>query len=120
MPKKAERNVDKIKRLEKELAAEREKRHHADIEIVRMHKIVNSVREEAVLQALDVSKLVDGAIAALAIQFGERIGQAWELRLPVYSPADLCEKFVVVGDRDNSSKNYVFRVEGRGTINDNQ
>lgn len=30
MAKKAERNVDKIKRLEKELAAEREKRHHAD------------------------------------------------------------------------------------------
>ena len=93
MPKKAERNVDKIKRLEKELAAEREKRRHADIEIVRMHKIVDEERKNAVEQLKEVSILADGLLAALAIHHVSAVGGGvFEVGWPSYSPSEMVRR----------------------------
>lgn len=114
MPKKAERNVDKIKRLEKELSGEKNRRRNADIEIIRMHKVVSGIRAEAALQAAEMSTTADGLLIALAMQFGEQVGEARELRLPFYSPTALCESFAVSGSRDDKDNSYVIRVTERG------
>lgn len=113
MAKKAERNVDKIKRLEAAVAAERYRRRNADLEIVRMHKIVDRTRAEAALQMAEISTATDGLLAALATHCGAPVGQdAWEIVLDVYSPTELCKQFSVSADR--SGEKYVIRVERKG------
>ena len=117
MPKKAERNVDKIKRLEKELAAEREKRHHADIEIVRMHKIVDEERKNAVEQLNEVSILADGLLAALALHNGSNVGGGvFEIGLPSYSPSEMVRRFKVT--TEHNGVRYIIRAQPRGGEND--
>lgn len=108
-----ERNVDKIKRLEKELAAEREKRHHADIEIIRMHKVVNEERKNAVEQLNEVSVLADGLLAALALHHGSNVGDGvWEIGLPSYSPSEMVKRFKVT--TEHNGVRYIIRIQPRG------
>lgn len=65
-----ERNIDKIRRLEKELAEERERRHNADLEIMRMHKVVQRAKDEANDQLREISVASDGFVAAVALRYG--------------------------------------------------
>ena len=112
MPKKNERNIDKIRKLEKELAQEREKRHNADLEIMRMHKVVDLERKNAALQLADVSMQVDGFLTAMAIHKGANIGDGvWEVALPVYSPTELCKTYKV--EMERQGEKYIARVEKR-------
>ena len=113
MAKKAERNVDKIKRLEAAAAAERDRRRNADIEIIRMHKVVNHTTAEAALQLAEISTATDGLLAALALHCGAPVGpDAWEITLDAYSPTEMCKQFSVSTDRVGGK--YVIRVERKG------
>ena len=105
-----ERNVDKIRRLKKELFTEKERRHNADLEIMRMHKVVDHIQAEAVEQARELSVAVDGVVIALALRYGANVGDGvWEVSLPVYSATELCGAYTVSGER--AGERYVYRVE---------
>lgn len=108
-----ERNVDKIKRLEKELAAEREKRHNADLEIMRMHKVVDHTRKEAVEQLREISIAADAWTMAVAMAHGsqEQDG-SWTLTVPVYAAGSLYERFRVSVSREGDT--YSAKVVQRG------
>lgn len=107
---RTERNCDKIKRLERAVEAEREKRRNADIEIMRMHKVVDLERNNAALQLAEVSTLTDGFVIALALHHGANVGEGvWELSLPVYSPTELCGRYTVHASREGEK--YIVRVE---------
>lgn len=107
---RTERNCDKIKRLEKAVEAEREKRRNADIEIMRMHKVVDLERNNAALQLAEVSTLTDGFVVALTLHRGANVGEGvWELALPVYSPTELCGRYTVHASREGEK--YIVRVE---------
>lgn len=112
MPRKTERNIDKLRKLEKELRQEREKRRNADLEILRMHKVVDLERKNAALQLAEVSTAADGLLAALALHSGANVGDGvWEVALPVYSPTELCKTYKVETDRQGGT--YLVRVEKR-------
>ena len=105
-----ERNVDKIRRLKKELAAERERRHNADMEIMRMHKVVDHIQAEAVEQVRELSVAVDSAVIALALRYGANVGDGvWEVSVPVDSATELCGVYTV--RRERAGERYVYRVE---------
>lgn len=106
---KKERNCDKIKRLEREIRSERERRRNANLEIMRMHKVVDMERNNASMQLAEVSTLADGLLAALALHKGANIGDGWELAIPVYSPTELCGRYSVKTDR--AGEFYVIRAE---------
>lgn len=107
---RTERNCDKIKRLEKAVEAEREKRRNADIEIMRMHKVLDLERNNAALQLAEVSTLTDGFVIALTIRHGANVGEGvWELSMPVYSPTELCVRYTVHASREGEK--YIVRVE---------
>lgn len=109
MGKKPERNVDKIRRLEAEIAAERDRRRHADIEIVRMHKQVGKTRNDAALQLAEISTAADGLLIALAAHIGANVGpDTWEISLDVYSPSELCRRYQATTTRRGSK--YIIRV----------
>ena len=113
---RTERNCDKIKRLEKAVEAEREKRRNADIEIMRMHKVVDLERNNAAEQLAEVSTLADGLLVALALHQGANIGEGvWELAIPVYSTTELCGRYSVKTDR--TGEFYVIRAEERDNGN---
>lgn len=116
--KKRERNIDKIRRLEKELAEQRERRRNADLEIMRMHRVVDHARNEAGEQVRELSVAVDGIIIALAMRCGANVGEGvWEIGLDRFSPTQLCDRYRVApykaGDR------VVYRVE-EASRHDNQ
>ena len=113
---RTERNCDKIKRLEKAVEAEREKRRNADMEIMRMHKVVDLERNNAALQLAEVSTLTDGFVIALTLHHGANVGEGvWELAIPVYSPTELCGRYSVKMDR--AGEFYVIRAEERDNGN---
>lgn len=108
-----ERNVDKIKRLEKELAAEREKRHNADLEIMRMHKVVDHTRKEAVDQLREISIAADAWTTAVTMAHGSQAEDgSWTLTVPVYAAGSLYERFRVSVSRDVDT--YSAKVVQRG------
>lgn len=107
-----ERNVDKIRRLEKELAAEREKRHNADLEIMRMHKVVDQTRKEAVEQLREISIATDAWTIAVTMAKGLQKGrESWALSLPLYSARSLYNDFCVSVIRDGDA--YTAKVVRR-------
>ena len=109
---KRERNCDEIKRLEREMQSERERRRNADLEIMRMHRVVDLERNNAAEQLAEVSTLADGLLAALALHKGANVGEGvWELAIPVYSPTELYGRYSVRTDRVGEF--YVIRVEER-------
>lgn len=114
-----ERNVDKIRRLEKELAAEREKRHNADLEIMRMHKVVDHTRKEAVEQLQEISIATDAWTIAVTMANGSQDGpEIWSLSLPLYSARSLYKDFCVSVIRDGEA--YTAKVVRRGHENEGE
>ena len=107
-----ERNVDRIRRLEKELAAEREKRHNADLEIMRMHKVVDHTRKEAVEQLREISIAADAWTTAVTMVHGSQEDGSWTLTVPVYAAGSLYERFRVSVSREGDT--YSAKVVQRG------
>lgn len=107
-----ERNIDKIRRLEKELAAEREKRHNADMEIMRMHKVVDQTQREAVEQLREISVATDAWTTAVTMANGLQGGDgSWTMTVPVYAAGSLYDRFRVSVSRDGNT--YTAKVVRR-------
>lgn len=108
-----ERNVDRIRRLEKELAAEKEKRHNADLEIMRMHKVVDHTRKEAVEQLREISIATDAWTMAVTMAHGSQEEDgSWTLTVPAYAAGALYERFRVSVSREGDT--YSAKVVRRG------
>lgn len=107
-----ERNVDKIKRLEKELGRWQKKVLDQRKELERLRQ-VEATAQEAIRET---GRLLDGILTALALGLGERAedpdtGEAlgWRLIVPGFALGELEEKYEVQARRD-SGGGYVVGV----------
>lgn len=107
-----ERNVDKIKRLEKELGRWQKKVRDQRKELERLRQ----AEEDARQAVLGTGRLLDGILTALALHLGERAedpdtGEAlgWRLTVPGFDLAETEEKYEVRARRD-SGGGYVVGV----------
>lgn len=106
------RNCDKIKRLEKELREQTERRRAADREIVRMHKIVNETTSSASEGVSQLSMAVDAFSAVVAMEYGVQVGEGvWELPVGEYSALETVKAFSVTAEKREGGR--VIRVERR-------
>lgn len=109
-----ERNVDKIKRLEKELGRWQKKAADQREELERLRQ-----REDEAWQAVrETGRLLDGILCALAIDKGERAtdpdtGEAlgWRLVVPGFALEELEEKYEVRARRDGGGRYVIGAAE---------
>lgn len=109
-----ERNCDKIRRLEKELREERERRKNADLEIMRMHGVVDKARQDALEQLGEISMAADAFGVQTALSYGT-CGEAGEytIRLPRYSAPELMGKYTITGERVGGGRMFTVREKER-------
>lgn len=107
-----ERNVDKIKRLEKELGRWQKKVRDQRKELERLRQ----AEEDARQAVLGTGRLLDGILTALALHLGERAedpdtGEAlgWRLTVPGFDLAETEQQYEVRARRD-SGGGYVVGV----------
>lgn len=104
-----ERNVDKIRRLEKELAAQKEKNSAANLELAYMRE---KVREKD-RGVSEIQKAVNMILTAAALEHGARAADgAFELAVPMNRPG-LLEHWSMTAARDEQRRSYVLRAEPR-------
>lgn len=112
---RTERNVDKIKRLEKELGRWQKKAADQREELEQLRQ-----REAEAWQAVqETGRLLDGILCALAIDVGERAtdpdtGEAlgWRLVLSGFALEELEKRYEVRARRDGEGR-YVIGVAER-------
>lgn len=117
-----ERNVDKIKRLERELAgcrreAEeakrlREKVTAANQEIASQREIARKARKGV----HEVVQSCDALCIAVGLKLGVQVGpEAWELDLPMPQVAELLGKYRLMASEAPEAGGFRLRVEKRGS-----
>ena len=107
-----ERNVDKVRRLEKELGRWQKKVLDQRKELEKLRKTEETAREAA----LETGRLLDGILTALALTLGERAedpdsGEAlgWRLSVPAFTLEETETHYEIQARRD-SGGGYVIGV----------
>lgn len=104
-----ERNVEKLKRMKKELAAVMEKNTAANVEIVRQKGLVREAREGA----REIGMTCDALLVAAVLSCGAQVGAAaWELRLPQVDVLAMLREYRLTLEPDGARKR--LRVTKRG------
>lgn len=112
-----ERNVDKIKRLEKEIGRYQKKIADQAKEEERLRRLL----ENAEAGALQTHRAVDAILAQTSITFGEVVRDdetgadlGHRLTVPTFRVAEILSKYQVRTRRDRESGAYIIGVVPRG------
>lgn len=107
-----ERNVDKVKRLTRELAEALEKCTAANVELGRQRGAVREAREGA----RQAGQVCDALLTATVLKFGAQVGAAaWELKLPPIDVLALVGEYRLEVSFEPGGELFHLRVEKRGS-----
>lgn len=112
-----ERNVDKLKRLKHELGRYQKKVADQSEEIGRLRKLL----DQAEAGNRETQSLVDALLTAVVLEHGEQATDpdapekllGWRLSVPVFSAAELRERYEVHARRSPEDERYVLGVVER-------
>ena len=95
-----ERNIDKIKRLEYELERYRQKVDRQEAELAQLRPNAKT--------ALDGLAAAHANMAVLAMWYGQKEGDGWTLKMPLFDPARILERYKVSARQEEDG--YLIRV----------
>lgn len=110
------RNIDKIKKLEKELGKYRKK-------VTDQDKLLRKLRDElenAHAGAIQLQAASDALATAVALRYGEVVKDdetgeeiGWRLTVPMFSMLEMREKYEIHARRDEAENAYILGVSQR-------
>lgn len=99
-----ERNTDKIKRLEYELERCRQKVDWQEAELAKLRP-----NAKTALDGLAAAHATMNAnMAVLAMWYGQKEGDGWTLKMPLFDPAKILERYKVSAQKEEDG--YLIRV----------
>lgn len=99
-----ERNTDKIKRLEYELERYRQKVDRQEAELAQLRP-----NAKTALDGLAAAHATMNAnMAVLAMEYGERDGDSWAMKMPEFDPGKILEDWQVSAEETEGG--YLIRV----------
>lgn len=99
-----ERNTDKIKRLEYELERYRQKVYRQEAELAQLRPNAKTALDG--LAAAHATMNVD--IAVLAMAYGKKTKDGWDLTMPPFDPQEIARKWQVTAEK--AGEGYLLRV----------
>lgn len=91
-----ERNVDKIKRLEYELERCRQKVDRQEAELAKLRP-----NAKTALDGLAAAHATMNAnMAVMAMWYGQKEGDGWTLKMPLFDPAKILERYKVSAQKE--------------------
>ena len=101
-----ERNTDKIKRLEYELERYRQKVDRQEAELAQLR-----IKALTALDGLAAAHATMNAnMAVLAMWYGQKEGDVWMLKMPLFDPARILERYKVSAQKEEEEDGYLIRV----------
>lgn len=101
-----ERNTDKIKRLEYELERCRQKVGRQEAELAQLR-----TNAKTALDGLAAAHATMNAnMAVLAMWYGQKEGDVWMLKMPLFDPARILERYKVSARKVEEEDGYLIRV----------
>lgn len=101
-----ERNIDKIKRLEYELERYRQKVDRQEAELAQLrHNAKTALDGLAAAHAT-----MNANMAVLAMWYGQKEGDVWTLKMPLFDPARILERYKVSARKVEEEDGYLIRV----------
>lgn len=99
-----ERNTDKIKRMEYELERYRQKVDRQEAELAKLRP-----NAKTALDGLAAAHATMNAnMAVLAMWYGQKEGDSWTLKMPLFDPAKILERCKVSAQQEEDG--YLIRV----------
>lgn len=99
-----ERNTDKIKRLEYELERCRQKVDRQEAELAQLRPNVKTALDGLA----SAHATMNANMAVLAMWYGQKEGDGWTLKIPLFDPAMILERYKVSAQKEEDG--YLIRV----------